>query len=276
MLSSLARSAAEIRTNESETFLDVTAFALGYISHVWMDRLFHPYINFHAGWRGVPDAHPDRPAMHAFLERIIDVQLLRRLRNQSVQEYGFVDRIITPGLDLGNLRSHVARAINSSLKSARSDTDVDRRISNALFDSLRYYRYTDSPPSSYFFAARSRERAGDFNSRWLSVVHPPEELLTIDALNDDRRTWQHPCSPSRTSNAGVKELFERSVGRTLESYRVWINAAKGVTTGRAVEHNVGPQNLNDGIVGDPPCRRRVCAPLPLLTLYQQIKTTFDR
>lgn len=260
-------------------FLELAAFTLGYISHVWMDRIMHPYINYSAGWRGMPDKHPDRPAMHAFLERIIDVQLLRLLKNQSIQEYRFLTRLPSSGRDLSVLRVHIAKAIRDTLKSASDDSLLEQRLANALFDSLGYYRYTESPGPEYYHAGRERERAGTINPRWLSVVHPPEELLMIDGLNRERRRWQHPCDPSRTSNASVPTLFDRCLAHTMDTFYSWLQCAgqgSDSTCLQTLEEELGEENLNDGIKADPPCRRSVCSPLPLLGLYHRIKTSFDR
>ncbi len=285
LVSSLARSAAEIRVfdptddDRNRAFLEVAAFTLGYISHVWLDRIMHPYINYSAGWRGVPDRDPDRPAMHAFLERIIDVQLLRYRCGVSVQEFRFFERLPSSSDDLAILRTHVARAIRSSLRSAGDDHLLEQRLANALFDSLSYYRHTESPSPEYFVLGRAREREGSISSRWLSVVHPPEELITLDGLNRVHRYWQHPCDPSRTSHASVPDLFDRARKKTIEVFLLWWDATgspENPERTRVLETALGEENLNDGITGDPPCRRQVCDPLPLLTLYRQMKRAFDR
>lgn len=278
IVSSLAESAA---TLSGLPRAELAAFTLGYISHVWLDRLAHPYINYSAGWRGMPDRHPDRPAMHAFLERLIDVQLLRVLCNRSIREYSFLGRLPTSGRDLSALRRHICGAIRRALRSAEEDDLLEARLANALFDSLRYYRHTESPEPEYFYLARTREREGLLNPRWLSVIHPPEELVQLDSLNAEGRPWRHPCTPSRGSNATVPDLFDRALERTVEVFKLWISCseerpAPSPPSLQALERAMGEENLNDGITGDPPCRRKACDPLPLLELYQRIKTAFDR
>ncbi|SIQ18783.1 hypothetical protein SAMN05920897_10510 [Alkalispirochaeta americana] len=281
VLASLALTAGTSRESTAKEILslparELAAFSLGYISHVWLDRFVHPFVNYRSGWRGVPDKHPDRPAMHAFLERIIDIQLLRLLRNQSVQEYRFLDRISPQRHQLVFLRKSVARAIQDSLRSAGDDRELERRIANALYDSLSYYRFTESPGAEYFSVGRARERAGLITPRWLSVVHPPEELLILDGLNRDQAPWKHPCDPSRTSNATVPSLFNRAQARTLEVFGLWVSLVLKTAPPEKMIQTLGEENLNDGISGDPPCRKIHCDPLPLLSLYHQIKSAFDK
>ncbi len=253
----------------------VVAFSLGYLSHIWMDRFCHPYINYHAGWRGVPDKHQDRPFMHAFLERIIDVQILRQRRNQSVQDYAFIHRIAAPRPELFRLRRHINQALYSALWSSRNDKQLDRRLANALYDSYGYYRFSEAPGYDYFAEGRKRERNGEISSRWLALVHPPEELLMIDGLNHERRLWKHPCDESRTSNETFETLYERALRRTIDSFNLWISVAYNRSAPEELRAHIGEQNLNDGIVGDPPCRRQFCDPLPLMQLFQRIKLAFD-
>ena len=257
---------------------ELSHFSLGYITHVWFDRLAHPYINWSAGWRSNPDNHPDRPAMHAFLERLIDVQLLRRLRDLSVGEYGFYFHLPRQPEAFFRLRPALEQALRSSLVSAGSDVQLSQRLSNSLHDSLGFYRHTESPDNDYFVAARQGEKAGTVSRRWLSVVHPPETLISVDALNIEGRTWGHPCRPEHRSSAGIPELMTKAVELSVKSYSLWCayRDSGGPEDALAFEEELGPWNLNDGITTDPPCRRQHCDPLPLLELYETIKTAVER
>ncbi|MEX2443718.1 MAG: zinc dependent phospholipase C family protein [Alkalispirochaeta sp.] len=257
---------------------DLTAYALGYITHVWFDRIAHPYINWSAGWRGTPDDHPDRPAMHAFLERLIDVQLLRLLKDQSVAEYSFARRLPRQASDFFRMRGYLVAALQAALVSAADDGQLPRRLLNALHDSLAFYKFTEAPDERYFSVARLRERRGEVSSRWLAVVHPAEEAITVDAINLGHRPWSHPCDPGRTSTADMGELFEEARARSLSTFETWLRAVQEPSEGnlQAILEDVGEENLNDGIATDPPCRRTFCEPLPLIDLYRDIKIRFDR
>ena len=272
LLASLAHSAA---TGDRE---DLSAYAVGYITHVWLDRLAHPYINWSAGWRGTPDSHPDRPAMHAFLERLIDVQYLRRHSDLSVAQYRFVDRLPRRAADFFRMRPALVDALRAALVSAADDSQLPRRLLNALHDGLGFYRYTEAPPERYFVLARHRERRGEVSSRWLSLVHPPESLISVDALNREHREWAHPCDDARRSRQSFEELVAGARERSVRSVTIWQRAVDHADAEhlRAILDDIGPENLNDGIVEDPPCRRTVCAPLPLIELYEEIKLHFER
>lgn len=273
LLQSLAKSAATADCPD-----DLTAYALGYITHVWFDRIAHPYINWSAGWRGTPDNHPDRPAMHAFLERLIDVQLLRSRRDQSVRDFAFARRLPHHASDFFRMRGYLVTALRAALVSAADDSQLPRRLLNALHDSLAFYKFTEAPDTSYFMTARLRERQGEISSRWLSIVHPPEDAITVDALNRQHRRWSHPCDPHRNSIADMPSLFKRARERSIATFGTWKQAVHEPTDENlhAIGEDVGSENLNDGITSDPPCRRTYCEPLPLVELYRDIKHRFDR
>lgn len=248
--------------------------AYGYISHVWLDRIVHPYINFHAGWRGVPDRDAERPAMHAFLERLIDVQLLDHLRGETVQGYRFYQRLPVSRSSTSFLLPMIADGIRAALVSAETDTRLHTRLRNALRDTLSYYRFTAAPDADYFRQARRAELHGTVGFRWLAVVHPPAELIAFDSLNIAHKRWHHPCDRQIVSNDSVPDLYRAALERSVRSCSVFTAA---VASGRSndVADDIGQYNLNDGRYSDPPCRRRFAEPLPVLELYRSIKDHYS-
>ena len=267
----LAHVAARIATLRSRVHRErALALAFGYIGHVWLDRFVHPYINYHAGWRGVPDRDAQRPAMHAFLERLIDVQLLDHLRGCSVRDYDFYRRLPRSWSNGSLPPASIAAAIRAALVSANTDTRLPTRLGNALCDALDYYRSTSRLDADYFHRARRAELRGAVGFRWLAVVHPPADLIPFESLNTEHRRWYHPCDRRIASNDSVLDLYRAALERSIGSCRVFHTA---MMTGRYsdVAVDIGPHNLNDGISSDPPCRKRIAEPLPVLDLYRRIK-----
>ena len=171
----LAHVAAQIATLRNRIRREqALAVAFGYISHVWLDRIVHPYINYHAGWRGMPDRDAQRPAMHAFLERLIDVQLLDQLRGCSVQGYNFYQRLPLFQSSAAFLLPVITDAIRAALVSAETDARLHTRLGNALRDALSYYQRTSTLDADYFAARDARncaERLGF--AGWPSSIHRP-------------------------------------------------------------------------------------------------------
>lgn len=275
LLDSLALSAAR---EDSEAATATVAYSIGYITHIHLDRVCHPYINWSAGWRGTPDRDMDRPAMHPFLERCIDSVFLLQQRGQRVPEFDFYGRLPERRVDLFALRRNIVVALQTALRSAPDDSRIERRIANAFADAYGFYRNTNAPTDDYFREARARERRGIVHHRWLSLVHPPAELVSVDVLNLNRRTWAHPCDESRRSDWSFLELYREALTRSVATVRLFlarVHEPELPASGKALAASVGPWNLNDGITDDPPCRRTYCDPLPLLELYHEIKSFYD-
>lgn len=274
LIESLAISAA---AQDQAMTTATVAYAIGYLTHVHLDRVCHPYINWSAGWRDVPDRHPDRSAMHPFLERCIDSVFLQRKRSMGVSEFDFLGRLPQRGVDLFALRRTIITALQTALRSAGDDERIERRIANAFNDAYGFYRHTNLPNDAYFREARSRERRGTVHRRWLSVVHPRADLVTVDVLNEDARGWAHPCDSTITTDRGFKELYDEALSRSIAVVPLLLGVVRdpGEPHRAALREAIGPWNLNDGIATDPPCRRVYCDPLPLLELYAEIKSFYD-
>jgi len=254
------------------------AYLLGWISHVFLDRAAHPYINFHSGWHGVPDSDPERRHMHAFLERIIDVQILWRNNRVTPDRFGFHD-FLRPYQEIPEYLLHaLVTSLRRELNAARIDDEIEHRIKNAYLDMMGFYAFTDHPPRRYFREARRRERNGDLAGRWLSIIHPPHEWIPFDALNSDRRWWRHPCREGASSNLSFLDLWNEGLSRATVPAKtllsIWRDGPDPLLVKRLYAE-IGEENLNDGISTDTGCVRTYAEPLPLLSLYKRIKTGLD-
>ena len=64
------------------------AYLLGMATHAAIDRATHPFVVYFSGWArpGDPDSRKLR-GCHPFLERILDILLLRRSRGLEIRQY---------------------------------------------------------------------------------------------------------------------------------------------------------------------------------------------
>ncbi len=263
--------------------LDIFAYLLGWISHVALDRALHPFVNYHAGWRGVPDKHPDRRFMHAFLERCMDVQIVRDRRGVSVDAFPFYPAIAHLQEIPPTLAKLIVPTLRSTLRPAREDAELERRVANAYLDMIGFYAFMNHTPRRYFVQARRRELSGEFSGRWLSVAHPLPEWLLFDTLNSDHRWWHHPCPDAGSSNASVRDLWGAAMADARAPCRALAHAwdqphssSFRSTAVRELQEAVGDRNLNDGLPGEYTCLREHAGPLPLIALYDRIKRILDR
>jgi len=196
-------------------------YAAGFVTHVVLDRVSHPFINYFAGWwdRSRPETRRYQH-MHPFLERLIDIELLERKEGRHPKELSFY-RLVDCGSELPRgLQEELRHALAASVESARRDEELIQRLRNAYADSMGYYRHTSEIGEAYMKEARRREEAEEISDRWLSLIHPPTLPYKLDVLNLRRRQWCHPCDSDRRSNESFLDLWEAAISRSAELLRM--------------------------------------------------------
>lgn len=261
------------------------AFVLGFATHAMLDRHTHPYINYASGW--VDREHPESVRFtncHAFLERIIDVLMLKLLRGITVTDYDFLERI-----DLGEsfpeeLQSAIARAIESTCHEYQGQDDLEERIGNAYTDTMNFYRFTNPPERHHLIHAWERDGGGDDPTRRLLALFHPDTLPDLDYLNGAGAAWNHPGDRSEIHHESVPELFDAAVDTAEHAVDVVRRALEGaVDPNRLVEAvatAIGDGNLSDGRTRKAKRRLECVDPLPLdealAVWYQEIRNRRDR
>ena len=247
-------------------------YAAGFLTHVVLDRRSHPYINYFAGWwdREQPETKRYRH-MHPFLERLIDMELLDSREGRRPGELRF-EELVSCGEQMPEplFRAYLD-ALRGSASSAERDGELPARLHNAYRDAVGYYRYTSEVDDAYMREARRRESAGEISDRWLSLVYPPHLPYTVDVMNTARREWCHPCDKARKQRCSFSEIWETALPEAAELLQILFSTSSGAE----LETAIGPENLNDGLYGSLPCRRRFMSPLPLRELYDTIRRSYD-
>ncbi len=264
------------------------AYTVGFAGHAVLDRYTHPYINYWAGW-----AHHDDPSterlrgMHPFLERLVDIRILRRYRNTAPVEYGFYDQVNcspadSPGAPPESLVSLLEQSLRATYRRAAEDSRLPDRIRSAYRDSMSYYQFTDCVDESYVREGLRRERAGEIAGRWLSIIHPPVIPRAVDVMNNQHRWWCHPCNRVEEHHESFWDLLDEAQGRMVLVAQTFADAwmisdCEETVTANAtrIETMVGNENLSDGRKSERPCRKHHSDPLPLPELQQKIKELIE-
>lgn len=252
-----------------ETRTEAMAFIGGMITHAFLDRVTHPFINYFSGWRepGKPETEKYRRT-HAFFERIIDVFLLKRERGCSTNDYDFYRRV-----DLGErLPEHFHRLISHSYNITYQDEPLSertrQRIHNAYTDTMSFYRWTNFTSPEYFQAALEREKKGQIRTHWLALIHPPFLPDSIDFMNQSRRQWINPCSGEDLHNESFWDLYDKAIHDTVPVLSVLHDVFGGMADTEKIAELVGDHSLSDE--DHDPCNRTHSAPLPLPELLEDI------
>ena len=244
---------------------ETAAFAAGMATHAALDRSWHPYVVYHAGWFVPGDPATRRlRRCHAFLERVLDVLLAERLRG----DVRAVD--VFSGVHLGQelpsaLRAGLVAAIAEVYPRAHDPATDHARVGNAYRDALRFFAMTDPRNVGFRRRAIEMERREQEGRRRLAVFHPVRIDRGVDWANESHRRWCHPCDRGDASTASVFDLFEQALREVQPMLRAILDARQCGVDGASVAQAVGDHGLNL-TRGGTRCAPSICDPLPVADL----------
>ena len=244
---------------------ETAAFAAGMATHAALDRSWHPYVVYHAGWfvPGNPATRRLRRC-HAFLERILDVLLAERLRGDVRAVDVFSDVHLGEELPL-TLRAALVAAIAEVYPRAHDPATDHARVGNAYRDALRFFAMTDPRNPGFRRRAMEMERHEQGGRRRLAMFHPVGIDRNVDWANESHRRWCHPCDPACVSTASVFDLFEQALRDVHPMLRAVLDAGQEGVNGACVRQAVGDHGLNL-TRGGARCAPSISDPLPVADL----------
>ena len=163
---------------------ETAAFAAGMATHAALDRSWHPYVVYHAGWVVPGDPATRRlRRCHAFLERVLDVLLAERLRGDVRAIDVFSDVHLGEELP-STLRAGLVAAIAEVYPRAHDPTTDHARVGNAYRDALRFFAMTDPRNPGFRRRAIEMERREQGGRRRLAIFHPVSIDRGVDWANE--------------------------------------------------------------------------------------------
>jgi len=247
------------------------AYLAAFTTHAILDRKLHPYINYRAGWG------PDYPNCHPFLERIIDVLMLREKKETTPNEIDFYNTVFFGDALPGWLKQLLRDSLLETYPVLQESRNLGIRFENAYTDAMGFYRWIDKVTPEFLRSALKHEKEYPHGRRWLALIHPPFPLPEeIDFMNREHRQWFNPCDKTITDTASGYQLYEDALyeGRKVVEAAVYVLSR--TTPPEELESVIGNENLSDEFEGS--CRKQFCDPLPLTDvldfLYREIKTKY--
>ena len=162
------------------------SYILGFATHPLLDRKTHPFINYYAGW-----VEPEQPASdryyhcHAFLERIVDVFVLKMRGKKAIRNYDFFTNVDC-GTELPHdLLAASVSAIESTFPEYDNRPKNEIRILNAYGDTRGFYSFTNPPNRDNLIHAYHRDRSHGRHSRRMIALFHPDRLPEMDYLNPE-------------------------------------------------------------------------------------------
>jgi hypothetical protein len=209
--------------------------------------------------------------MHPFLERLVDVELLREKRAIHPNELDFFQIVDCGRQPPRQLIDLLAGSLAKTYPKAAKDSSLKDRLEAAYLDTRGYYQFTNYVDQDYLEAGLKREEDEKMTRKWLSIIHPPEVPQELDVLNTTHQTWPHPCNERETSTKSFLELYNDARAECAGVCRTIHAAWTAPDAGAQIEHAVGNWNLSDGRKTERPCKKRHSAPLPLSEVQNRIR-----
>jgi len=260
--------AAALSLDERRADRPAGAYLLGLATHAALDRATHPFIVYFSGWaeQGVPET-ASRRGYHPFLERVLDMALLRRERGADASAYDVASLMAASDGERGDagIAALWAAGLRAAYpRAAAEDPLIERRAANALADARYFYAITDPSADA---AGTGRERWSAYleegeGMRLIALLYPREAPPGLDAANEARAAWEHPAGDGRTSSASYYDLVEEG---TAEAARAIAAAMEALRSGDAkgLAAAVGDGCLSVCDPGGAPVAPRLSRPLAL-------------
>jgi hypothetical protein len=268
LVASLAREHLRLR---SSAFCELSAYILGFATHAFLDRKTHPYIKYFSGWveRGKPDTQ-QYFRCHVFLERVLDVLVLRERRRQELPELRVLEQVYCGETLPYILIKALLKALHASYPRMRYKSQDRRRIDNAYLDTLFFFVVTDPLSSHFRRLAYLRDQEAGKNRKRLALFHPLRIPDDIDFLNQQHTEWLHPCDESLRSRADFFTLYEEALQEAAGSLRLLWDVLSGREAPDGVEAALGNESLETGFGAAVSTSQRFCSPLPLPPLIDDL------
>ena len=239
-------------------------YALGFMTHAFLDRAAHPFIVYKSGRLSPPQPGRLSAAQsHAFFERVIDTLMFKTLRGGDIalwdQEGVLSSACAVPPPGLEGL---LARALTQAFpERAGKDERLAARIENTLLDSAAFYRMT--APANIAGESAHLPRGG-LKDR-LVYIYPEKLPRHVDFLNLEKRPWFYPAGEEKEDRRSFPELYVASVAAAADSL--------GGIIARYLEEGSFPVTEAAGLIGNgglsivdengSPCPLCRAGPLPL-------------
>ena len=244
---------------------DLAAFIYGFATHAPLDRATHPYIGYRSGW-----VDPEKPETrkyfhcHPFLERILDVLILKERRGLELSGFDFFPMVYCGKTLPYSVIKTLVKSLNATYPALNYKSRDRRRIENAYHDTMFFFKLTNHKNPSIIRLAFRKDKKESFREKRMALLHPPAIPPGCDFLNLGRAAWRHPCG-GETSNATFMELYEQALKSAVDPLKAIYEAISRKRPPESIASVIGEQSLDTGREN---CVPRHSDPFPLHEILQ--------
>jgi hypothetical protein len=253
---------------------DLSAFILGFATHAPLDRRAHPFIGYFAGWEDPKEEYSRRRYhSHPFMERILDVLVLKEKFGKSPAEFDFFSKVRCGKMLPYPVIKAMVKGLNSTYPAYSFKSRNRLRVENAYHDSIFFYRATNHLNPDLVRLAYRRDRNEGFRERRLGLLHPLEVPPGYDFLNLSHADWCHPCDDTSVSTASFLDLYEQALADCTPKLARLYEVLAGQAPLEGLGALLGNESLDTGREQCTPVHSRPF-PLPriLEEIYQKMET----
>ena len=260
-----------LEANGYEPIEPIKAHILGFTTHAFLDRQTHPFIDFFSGWVEADREETERYyRCHIFLERILDVLMLKIKRQLNIREFSLLHLLDCGAMLPYGIVKTLVKSMNAAYPNTHFKSRDRRRVENAYIDSMGFYTFIDPLNPHYRRLAYERDRSSHGNRRRLALFHPFDIPEHIDFLNLEHNSWTHPCNSEWRHRESFPELWELALSRTVPVLREVRDILDSGGEAQRVEQLVGNQSLGTGLDRQDNYRLQHNRPLPLPELLDSL------
>ena len=253
---------------------DLSAFILGFVTHAPLDRQAHPFIGYFAGWVD-PRKEASRRLYHAhpFLERILDVLVLRERLGLAPAQFDFLSKIrCGKALPYPVIKAMV-KGLNTVYPSYSFRSRNRQRVENAYHDAMFFYKLTNHLNPDLMRLAYRKDRKEGFREKRLGLLHPREVPPGYDFLNLSHQEWCHPCDEAAVTRASFLDVYEEALRRCIVMLGDVFLVLSGQAPVEGLAERLGEESLDTGRENCTPVHSR---PLPLREIMDEIYARMEK
>jgi hypothetical protein len=277
LVANMIRELRHLQTKNHQELPSIKAYILGFVTHAFLDKEAHPFIDFFSGWVDMNRPETERYyRCHIFMERILDVLMLKIKRGVDIREFNLISLLDCGAMLPYGIIKTLVKSLHATYPNTHFKSRDRRRVENAYIDSMGFYTFIDPMNPRYRRVAWERDRGSSGDRRRLALFHPFEIPEDIDFLNLGNDTWTHPCNDEWRHKESFPELWEAAAARTLPVLREIHAILEGGENPERAEQLICNQSLGTGLNWDDDYRLLYNRPLPLPELLDKIYLSFDQ
>jgi hypothetical protein len=247
---------------------ELSTFILGFTTHAPLDRITHPFIGYFAGWVDPKEKASARMYHeHPFLERILDLLVLRERYGMLPAQFDFLSRVRCGATLPYPVIKALVKSLNKVYPAFNFKSRNRQRIENAYHDTIFFYKLTNHLNPDLMKLAYRKDRTEGFRQKRFGLLHPRELPEGYDFLNLSHQTWCHPCDGHALRDVSFLDLYDEALQLGAQMVREVYLALSGQAPVEFLSSRLGDESLDTGRENCTPVHSK---PLPLREIMDEM------